>query len=53
MARKKIQSPAGERKPIRDLAPRKVAETERRQVKGGKPNSGSLNFEHYFDKSSN
>jgi hypothetical protein len=40
------------KKPTRDLAPRKLAEAEKQQVKGGKVKPGSQNFEHYFDRSS-
>ena len=52
MARKKNQRTSGPKKPIRDLAPKKLGEGERQQVKGGKPKPGGQNFEHYFDISS-
>ncbi len=52
MARKKNQRTSGAKKAIRDLAPRKLSEVEKQQVKGGKPSPGKMNFEHYFDKSS-
>jgi hypothetical protein len=52
MASKKNQRLSDPKKPIRDLAPKKLSEVQRQGVKGGKPAPGKLNFEHYFDKSS-